>query len=263
MSTQFFLMRAALVTLTCFGVVMFCDAWPAVARPDAPTRVAPSRAPARVVHCGPPDAKQVALTFDDGPSTTYTPQVLDILDQHNIKATFFVLGMFAKRHPELVAEITRRGHLLASHSWSHPKRATREQWRDQMQRTRELLRRQSPTPIPSYYRPPHGIVTPEVQAVAGELGEVIVLYTLLSSDWQHISAQTLEDQVSTKVRAGGIVVLHDGGKQREPTVAALPGIIQRLRARGLQPVRLDTLLGPNPVAHSPCASKRQKGSGSE
>jgi peptidoglycan/xylan/chitin deacetylase (PgdA/CDA1 family) len=204
-----------------------------------------------VVRCGSPSKQEVALTFDDGPTGKHTPRVLAILKQHKVQATFFVLGGMAKRNPALLKRIVDEGHLVASHSYTHPKRGTIEAWREELRRTDEAIRAGGVTPSP-YFRPPHGTVTAAVRQVCAERRETIVLYTLLSSDWTRPGKDALVRQVVGGLAPGGIVVLHDGGGERGQTVAALPEIIQGLRKKGLEPVRLDTLLGSTPRAES-CA----------
>ncbi|MFZ5784887.1 MAG: polysaccharide deacetylase family protein [Acidobacteriota bacterium] len=206
---------------------------------------------ALVVRCGSPSKAEVALTFDDGPTGKHTPRVLAILKQHKVQGTFFVLGGMARRNPALLKRIVDEGHLVASHSYTHPKRASVETWRDELRRTDEAIRAGGVTPSP-YFRPPHGTVTAAVRKVCAERRETIVLYTLLSSDWTRPGKEALVRQVVGGLAPGGIVVLHDGGGERGQTVAALPEIIQGLRKKGLEPVRLDTLLGSTPRAES-CA----------
>jgi peptidoglycan/xylan/chitin deacetylase (PgdA/CDA1 family) len=202
-------------------------------------------AEALVLRCGKPGDPRVALTFDDGPTRRFTPRVLDILRRHKVKAAFFVLGQSARREPELLRRVAAEGHLLANHSWDHPKRAGLEEWRGQIGRTREAITQAGVAASP-YFRPPHGTVTAATRTACAERRYTIILYTLLSSDWTRPGAAVLTRQVTRGLGSGGIVVLHDGGGERSQTVEALPDIIRGLRARGLEPVRLDELLGPSP-----------------
>jgi peptidoglycan/xylan/chitin deacetylase (PgdA/CDA1 family) len=195
----------------------------------------------------------VALTFDDGPNQKHTRQVLAILRRHNARATFFVLGGPARRNPDLLKQIAAEGHLVASHSWDHPKRIGLEEWRAQIQRTHEAILKAGVTPSP-YLRPPHGIITPAVRQACAEQRLTIVLYTLLSSDWTLPGKDRLVRQVVGALAPGGIVVLHDGGGDRRQTVEALPEIIRGLRGKGLELARLDELLGPDPKVEE-CARK--------
>ncbi|MCC6750821.1 MAG: polysaccharide deacetylase family protein [Deltaproteobacteria bacterium] len=201
----------------------------------------PASAKQLVVRCGQPRPPRVALTFDDGPHPRFTREILAILKEHKVKATFFVLGGLARIFPQILREIEAQGHLLANHSWNHPRTDTPDGWRTQIQRTQDVIRKAGAHPT-QYYRPPHGIVTPVVKQLATELALTIVLYTVLSSDWQGMKAEALTQQVVKGLRPGGIVVLHDGGRNRTETVKAVPGIIKGLREKGLEPVRLDELL---------------------
>lgn len=186
---------------------------------------------------------KVALTFDDGPYRSHrqTQRILEILRKQNVKATFFVLGKQAKRFPKLVKQIVKEGHLIANHSWDHPKRQSEEEWITQIEKTQAAIRAAGVKPS-IYYRPPHGIVRPEVKNAVSKHKMMIILYTLLSSDWRTPGAKKLTNEVSQRLRPGGIVVLHDGGGDRRQTIKALPEIIRRLKARGLNPVRIDELL---------------------
>jgi peptidoglycan-N-acetylglucosamine deacetylase len=210
---------------------------------------------ATALRCGKPGDPRVALTFDDGPTARHTRQVLAILQREHVKATFFVLGQQAKRSPELLKLIVAQGHLIATHSWDHPRKLDLASWRAQLRRTREAIVAAGITPAP-YFRPPHGTVTPALRQACGEEKLTIVLYTLLSSDWTLPGSQALTRQVVRGLAEGGIVVMHDGGGDRRQTVEALPAIIRGLRARGLEPVRLDELLGGDPKVESCARPKR-------
>src|SRR5678810_671717 len=103
------------------------------------------------------DGPYIAMTFDDGPSATLTPKLLDILAAHNIKATFFVLGEMVAEHPEILARAAREGHEIASHSWSHPNLAkmSQEGVRSQLQRTDDEIKTAAGK-RPTLFRPPYG-----------------------------------------------------------------------------------------------------------
>jgi peptidoglycan/xylan/chitin deacetylase (PgdA/CDA1 family) len=214
-------------------------------RPVEPPTTLPSPVPTRAVRCGDPRAgPRVALTFDDGPSR-FTPKLLDVLRRERVPATFFVLGRLVRRHPALVRRIHAEGHLVANHSFDHPKRASIEAWRRQIQRTEELIRAAG-VPVARFFRPPHGVVRPALLRLCHELGYTVVLYTLLSSDWELPGVKALVSQVLHRVAPGSIVVLHDAGGNRQQTLDALPDIIRGLRRKGF------ALLGPTPRP-LPCA----------
>jgi len=203
------------------------------------------------VRCGDPrSGPRVALTFDDGPSR-FTPRLLDVLRRERVKATFFVLGRLVRRHPALVRRMHAEGHLVANHSFNHPKRAPVEELRRQILETERLIRAAGVSPAP-YFRPPHGVVRPSLLRLCHELGYTVVLYTLLSSDWEIPGVDALIRQVLHRTAPGSIVVLHDAGGNRRQTLEALPGIIGGLRRKGFSLVTLDALLGPTPRP-VPCA----------
>ena len=220
-------------------------------RPVEPPTTAPAPVPTRAVRCGDPRAGlRAALTFDDGPSR-FTPRLLDVLRREKVPATFFVLGRLVRRHPALVRRIHAEGHLVANHSFDHPRRAAIEEWRRQIQRTEQLIRAAG-VPVAPFFRPPHGVVRPALLRLCHELGYTVVLYTLLSSDWELPGVRALVSQVLHRVAPGSIIVLHDAGGNRQQTLDALPEIIRGLRRKGFELVTLETLLGPAPRP-LPCA----------
>src|SRR5438128_7174030 len=106
------------------------------------------------------DGPYIAMTFDDGPSATLTPKLLDLLAAHHIKATFFVIGENVAEHPEIVARAAREGHEIANHSWSHPNFAkmSLEGVRSQLQRTDDAIK-SATGKRPTLFRPPYGSIT--------------------------------------------------------------------------------------------------------
>ncbi|MBW2534715.1 MAG: polysaccharide deacetylase family protein, partial [Deltaproteobacteria bacterium] len=147
--------------------------------------------------------------------------------------------------PDLTLRLHREGHLVANHSYDHPRRLDPAGWREQILRTEQLIRDARVPPAP-FFRPPHGQVSPALLELCHELGYSLVLYTLLSSDWAQPGVETVVSQAIHRVAPGGVVVLHDAGGNRKQTVEALPGIIRGLRRRGYRLVTLDRLLGPDP-----------------
>ncbi len=243
--------RRVLALAGCLGLLV--GAWSSsAARAEPASRSGGGAATATVLRCAAPTVQKVALTFDDGPTRKHTTRMLAILKQHKVKATFFVLGGAARQGPELLKRIIEEGHLVATHSYSHPKKGSLEDWRKELRRTAEVIEKAG-VKLSPYFRPPHGIITPQVKQAAGELGYSIILYTLLSSDWTRPGAAALTKQVVRTMAPGGIVVMHDGGGDRSQTVEALPEIIRGLRKKGLEPVRLDELLGPKPEVIESCA----------
>lgn len=184
---------------------------------------------------------RVALTFDDGPSPTYTPKILDILDRMDVEATFFVVGTMVEAHPDLLRRAIRMGMTIGNHTYGHPVGRSfadrpRGEIRTEMERAQRLLRTYGIRPF--LFRPPGGSWSSFVRSAALERGMRTVLWAVDSRDWAGTTADALVKRVLRDVRPGSIILLHDGGGDRSATVEALPRIIRGLRARGLEPVAI-------------------------
>lgn len=167
--------------------------------------------------------KVAYLTFDDGPGP-YTARVLSVLDKHRATATFFVLGSQARRHPGLVRRIRRQGSAVGFHSHDHPRLTGL--------RPRELTRQVRPTVAARCFRPPYGATDRHVRKAVRAAGMRQVLWTADGRDWERPGPRTIRHNSLAGLRPGAIILLHDGGGDRSQTVAALPGLLGQLRARG-------------------------------
>jgi peptidoglycan/xylan/chitin deacetylase (PgdA/CDA1 family) len=199
---------------------------------------------ADVVSRGPEGAEGVALTFDDGPHPEHTRVILDELDRAGCKATFFVLSDKAERHPELIDEIVRRGHALGVHGRTHDRlfslRSAARVRRD-LSFAIELLTRATGQ-APRLFRPPVGQTNPTIARVARELGLTIVGWSLRAFDGVRTDPARVVARVVHQLSPGAIVLLHDAAERddRVPAaVAALPRILEAMKARRLPAVRLD------------------------
>jgi peptidoglycan/xylan/chitin deacetylase (PgdA/CDA1 family) len=202
----------------------------------------------RVFWRGAPDRPLIALTFDDGPSGRDTAAILDTLGAHGVKATFFVLGVNAERHPDLVTRAAREGHEVGNHGFDH--RVLPLVWpsvvRDQIARTSVLITRLTGL-RPSLFRASHGWRGPWVNRAAAEQGCRVVGWTLGVWDTDRPGADVIVRRTLAGAGSGCVVLLHDGrGVEPEPdatqVVQALPSIIRGLRARGFELVTLSTLI---------------------
>lgn len=188
--------------------------------------------------------KVIALTFDDGPWENTTLQVLDILKENNIKATFFVVGQHVKNHPQLTKQIVAEGHALGNHTWSHqydhynPAGAARE-----LNETADLIYKLTGAKT-SLFRPPAGILNNGLVTYAQQQKYAVIMWSADSKDWhsRKTTEEGLIDNVLQAAKPGGIVLLHDGGGDRSKTVQALPKLIAELKKRGYEFVTVPELL---------------------
>lgn len=182
---------------------------------------------------------ELALTFDDGPNATWTPRLLEVLAQYDVRATFFLLGNRAAAQPELVRRMAAAGHTIGNHSWSHLNlsRTNAALVRDQLKSTSDALQQILGAKV-KFFRPPYGARRPAVFRIARELGLAPVLWNAMTSDWSEPSAERIAEQLMKKIdglerrgRAAGIV-LHDGGHRdaaanRQPSVTAAGMLLER------------------------------------
>lgn len=187
----------------------------------------------------------VALTFDDGPSS-YTAQILKILDQYHVKATFFVLGGTANRNRELLRQIHAAGHEIAIHTWSHPylTRWSSERITADMHRCLDLIHSVvGPDVQVRWMRPPYGDTNARVQAAVEAAGLRAILWDVDTSDWRRPGAGVIAERVLSRVYDGAVVLMHDGPAHREQTVEAVRRMVPALLERGYYPATLSQVKG--------------------
>lgn len=192
--------------------------------------------------------REITLTFDDGPHPLYTPQLLDLLEQHNVKAIFFLVGERAKRYPELVRAIHARGHMIGSHTYHHRNAwfMTPRQLERELIQTKLVIESIIGEPV-RFYRPPWGRLTIATPLIMRRIGQVPVLWTFAARDWRRdVSAQEIAHAIASKLQNGAIVLLHDsGGDVVAPlhTLAALTVLLPRIAQIGIT-------CNTNPVRHA-------------
>ncbi len=212
---------------------------------------------ARTLWRSPVPAKAVALTFDDGPDPEFTPRVLDLLKDKGVKATFFCVGARVRRHPALAKRIAQEGHTLGNHSDTHAvwiNFSLHGKLRREIRDCNNAI--EAATGVkPCLYRAPHGFKNPALGDVLGQEGMVAVGWQVRGFDAVVTDAARIAERIVDSARPGGVILLHDGAglqgtSDRNATLEALPVVIDGLRARGLEIVALDTLLGSKVYAQA-------------
>lgn len=179
---------------------------------------------------------ELVFTFDDGPDPDTTPQVLDILDEHCIKANFFLVGMYAERHPELVREIARRGHTIASHTYSHPILSQTSYSRaiSQIERGEAAINGAlagTGVRVAPFFRFPGLNHTHALRAYLADRNVVVMSCDIGTDDWRRITSAEVKRRALRNIEAlgSGMLIMHD---TQPRTVRALPDLLDELAERG-------------------------------
>jgi peptidoglycan-N-acetylglucosamine deacetylase len=175
---------------------------------------------------------EFALTYDDGPNDACTEQILEILARNEVRATFFVIGRFARERASLIRRIRLAGHVVGNHTWTHPFLLLRSpgRVREELSSTSKMLEDALGEKV-SYFRPPHGARRPDVLRASRELGMVPVMWNAMGYDWKPTTAEAVLRSLDKGIQRnrrrgwGSNLLLHDGGQagigqDRSHTVAA-------------------------------------------
>ena len=197
------------------------------------------------------DAGEVALTFDDGPNDAATPELLEVLARHGVRATFFAIGDFARARPEIVRQVVAAGHLLGNHTMGHPRLSTQTaaRVRRELAECNAVLEQITGEAV-KFFRPPYGARRPAVLRAARELGLVPVLWNVTGHDWKPIGVErilgNLESGIARNRRRGrgSNLLLHDGGHRgigavRMDTVRAVDRLLTAHRGTATRFVTVD------------------------
>jgi peptidoglycan/xylan/chitin deacetylase (PgdA/CDA1 family) len=182
---------------------------------------------------------EIALTFDDGPNPARTPRLLELLDTHKVKSTFFLVGRFASEEPALTRHIANAGHSVGNHSWSHPNLllTSPAKVREELRQTKSALEQITGKPV-RLFRPPYGARRPDVLHAVRDLGMTPVMWNAMTNDWAEPSPDSIAERLQAKVEAANrrgraaTIVLHDGngrmqGADRGPSIKAAELLLQR------------------------------------
>jgi peptidoglycan/xylan/chitin deacetylase (PgdA/CDA1 family) len=191
---------------------------------------------------GLPPGGPVALTFDDGPDPTWTPQILAVLKENHIKATFFEIGKEVRANPRIARMVLAAGMVIGDHTESHLdlRKASAAVVTAQIKDGAADIQRITGEHV-TYFRFPYGAITPRVRTIATGLGLKVVSWDLDTEDWKKPEANWIVRHVIDLVHPGEIILMHDGGGDRSRTVAALKAIIARLKAHSYRFVTLEQL----------------------
>jgi peptidoglycan-N-acetylglucosamine deacetylase len=220
---------------------------------------------------------KVALSFDDGPDPKWTPQILDILKRYNVKGTFFMIGELAEDNIGVMQRVYREGHEIGNHTWTHPdiSEISNRQVDLELNLTERLFASELGVQ-PLYFRPPYSIdQEPDTNDQAAPvariqtLGYVIIGNKIDTNDWDEHprkSPKEITDSVFHQIadmqprpwNKGSIILLHDGGGDRSPTIAALPVLIQALQSHGFEIVPVSELVGKTRAEVMPPLTPRQR-----
>lgn len=203
--------------------------------------------PETIVLQGPANVNKVALTFDDGPDPRFTGQVLDVLKEYNVPATFFLMGSRAIAFPEIVERIVAEGHIVGNHTYWHPnlvKEGDLATLETEVTRTENVL-----NDLVGYrtklFRAPYGFLYGELVEKLAVLEYTVVGWSVDSLDWQEEPPTVIANNVLSNVTPGAIILMHDGGDwdaDRTNTIESLRQIIPTLQQQGYEFVTVPDLL---------------------
>lgn len=191
--------------------------------------------------CGlPRGSKQIALTFDDGPNDPHTQHLLDVLEKHNVHATFFMIGRYIRQRPEIARDVAKAGHVIGNHTFTHPLLSlqTLARVREEITECRKALN-DAVGEHSNLFRPPWGGRRPGIFGIVRQLGLEPVMWNVTGFDWNAPSSEYIEQKVTRKVHGGNVILLHDGGHaafgaDRSKTVQAVDRLIKRYKSEGYE-----------------------------
>ena len=193
-------------------------------------------------------SKQIALTYDDGPNDPHTLKLLDVLSEHSVRATFFMIGRYVQKRPDVARAVAQAGHVIGNHTFTHPllifesEARTRTQLVDCQRALTDAIGEHS-----NLFRPPFGGRRPATLRVARALGLKTVMWNVTGYDWNAPPAAVIEKRVVRQMRGGDVVLLHDGGHRamgadRAQTVMATDNLIRRYKGQGYEFVTVEEML---------------------
>ncbi|OMF24429.1 hypothetical protein BK133_22940 [Paenibacillus sp. FSL H8-0548] len=178
--------------------------------------------------------KLIALTFDDGPDKRYTTDILDILKEKGVKATFFVVGQQVTKNPEVLQRIVDEGHAIGNHTYNHKdlSKLTKQQIIEEV-KTGDAVIKKAVGFTPSMFRAPYGAVSDTLKDLLKANNRKLVGWNIDTRDWAGTSASDIRKMIKKEAKPNGIILMHSfGSKHIKNTVQALPGVIDDLEGMG-------------------------------
>ena len=196
----------------------------------------------------PRGSRLLALTYDDGPNDPYTGRVMEVLERHGVKATFFLIGQFVGQKPEIARELVAAGHVVGNHTWDHPNLifSSTSQVRRQLEQAQKAIFDATGV-SPKLFRPPFGGRSPATLRAVRGFGLLPIMWNVTCYDWKARSSKEIAGHAQRQIHGGDIILLHDGGyhrigADRSRTVAASDQILRRYRDEGYEFVTIPQML---------------------
>lgn len=192
--------------------------------------------------------KKLALTYDDGPNDPHTLRLMEVLDKHDVRATFFCIGRHAQQKPQIVRDLVKAGHVVGNHTYTHPNLALQSQTQVRIQLTTcQNVLSDVMGAAPKLFRPPYGGRRPSVLRIAREMGLEPVMWSITCYDWKATSPERIEKHVKRQLRGGDVILLHDGGHvemgvNRGHTVAATDRLVAKYKSEGYDFVTIPEMM---------------------
>ena len=188
-----------------------------------------------------PKEKIVSITFDDGPHSIYTPIILDVLAKYNAKSTFFVLGEHAERYPEIIQRQIKEGHEVANHTYKHTY-GKESNLQEEIERTADTIERLTGNRT-GLFRPVGGKYNDLVIQKAGNASQLVVMWSWHQDthDWRQPGVKRIVTKVTSGIKPGDVILMHDAGGNRWQTIKALDQILKSLTENGYEVVTVSEL----------------------
>ena len=196
--------------------------------------------------------KVIAITIDDGSDGGSYSKILQVLDKHNVKATFFLTGSAAEKRPSIIRQTINEGHEIGNHSYNHPEftKVSNNEMRSQLSRTETIIKNITGKSTKPYFRAPYGSTNQNVLTTVGNAGYAYTFHwTIDTLDWTGNSANTIYNRVMNGLQPGAIILMHTGAATN--TVAALDRLIPAIKNKGYKFVKISQLMNYKPSPTTP------------